>query len=101
MLIVLGAEINRAGSGNGRTFGLRLLGVGGLLRDPPDGSTSAIRCTCGSPCARPVPKIVFHLAAQALVGDGYRDPAGRTPSTPVGRLNLIEALRASPACPPL
>jgi CDP-glucose 4,6-dehydratase len=39
------------------------------------------------------PDYVFHLAAQALVGDSYRDPLGTWQTNLMGTLNLLEALR--------
>jgi CDP-glucose 4,6-dehydratase len=39
------------------------------------------------------PDFVFHLAAQALVIDGYNDPVGTYESNVMGTINLIQALR--------
>ena len=39
------------------------------------------------------PEIVLHLAAQALVGRGYREPAGTFASNVTGTINLLEAIR--------
>ncbi|NJD25041.1 MAG: CDP-glucose 4,6-dehydratase [Betaproteobacteria bacterium] len=39
------------------------------------------------------PQIVLHLAAQALVSDGYRDPLGTLSTNVQGTANLLEALR--------
>jgi CDP-glucose 4,6-dehydratase len=39
------------------------------------------------------PEVVFHLAAQALVGDGFRDPAGTFATNVHGSVNLMQALR--------
>lgn len=39
------------------------------------------------------PQIVFHLAAQALVRAGYRDPAGTFAVNAQGTANLLDALR--------
>ena len=39
------------------------------------------------------PEIVFHLAAQALVGEGYRDPLGTFSTNVQGTANLLEAVR--------
>lgn len=41
------------------------------------------------------PSVVFHLAAQALVRDSYRDPAGTFASNVMGTVNLLEAVRAA------
>lgn len=42
---------------------------------------------------RDSPDIVFHLAAQALVGEGYRDPAETFSVNVMGTITLLEALR--------
>ena len=39
------------------------------------------------------PEIVFHLAAQSLVSEGYRDPVGTYATNVTGTLNLLEAAR--------
>jgi CDP-glucose 4,6-dehydratase len=39
------------------------------------------------------PDLVLHLAAQALVGRGHRDPAGTFATNVTGTINLLEALR--------
>lgn len=39
------------------------------------------------------PEIVFHLAAQALVGEGYRDPGGTFATNVTGTAHLLQALR--------
>ncbi|MCD5992978.1 CDP-glucose 4,6-dehydratase [Pseudomonas sp. CDFA 602] len=39
------------------------------------------------------PEIVLHLAAQPLVREGYRDPAGTYSTNVMGTLNLLEAIR--------
>ena len=41
------------------------------------------------------PQVVLHLAAQALVPEGYRDPVGTFSSNVMGTINLLEAVRAS------
>jgi CDP-glucose 4,6-dehydratase len=43
------------------------------------------------------PEIVLHLAAQALVGRGYRDPEGTFASNVTGTINLVKALRGAGA----
>jgi len=43
------------------------------------------------------PEIVLHLAAQALVGCGYRDPEGTFASNVTGTINLMQALRGAGA----
>lgn len=39
------------------------------------------------------PEVVFHLAAQALVGEGYRSPLGTLSTNVMGTANLLEATR--------
>lgn len=39
------------------------------------------------------PEIVFHLAAQALVSEGYRDPVGTYEANLMGTVHVLEALR--------
>jgi CDP-glucose 4,6-dehydratase len=41
-------------------------------------------------------EIVLHLAAQALVSEGYRDPIGTYTSNVLGTANLLEAVRNTP-----
>jgi CDP-glucose 4,6-dehydratase len=43
------------------------------------------------------PDVVFHLAAQALVGKSYRDPVGTFETNVTGTVNLMQALRGSAA----
>jgi CDP-glucose 4,6-dehydratase len=43
------------------------------------------------------PELVFHLAAQALVGRGYADPAGTYAVNVAGTVNVLEAARRSGA----
>lgn len=43
------------------------------------------------------PEIVFHLAAQALVRESYRDPVETMTSNVIGTMNLLEAVRATPS----
>lgn len=56
------------------------------LRDPS--SVAAI-------CDAVEPEIVLHMAAQAQVREGYRDPVGTFSSNVLGTINLLEALRSS------
>ncbi len=42
------------------------------------------------------PEIVLHLAAQALVGRGHRDPLGTFATNVMGTAHLLEALRGVP-----
>ena len=41
------------------------------------------------------PDIVVHMAAQALVRESYRDPAGTYATNVMGTVNVLEAVRAS------
>lgn len=41
--------------------------------------------------------LVLHLAAQAIVSEGYRDPSGTWGANALGTLNLLQALRGSGA----
>jgi CDP-glucose 4,6-dehydratase len=43
------------------------------------------------------PQIVFHLAAQSLVGAGYADPRGTFDVNVMGTVNLLEAARLCPS----
>lgn len=42
------------------------------------------------------PEVVLHLAAQALVLEGLRDPAGTFATNALGTVHLLEALRLTP-----
>jgi CDP-glucose 4,6-dehydratase len=42
---------------------------------------------------RSQPEVVFHLAAQPLVREGYRDPLGTLATNVMGTANLLEAVR--------
>lgn len=42
------------------------------------------------------PQIVFHLAAQPLVSEGYQDPVGTYATNVMGTLHIMEAARHSP-----
>lgn len=44
------------------------------------------------------PQIVFHLAAQALVRESYRDPVSTFETNMLGTLNILEAIRHCPSC---
>ncbi|MBP3950878.1 CDP-glucose 4,6-dehydratase [Bacillus suaedae] len=39
------------------------------------------------------PDIVFHMAAQPIVGESYRDPVGTFQTNVMGTVNLLEAIR--------
>jgi CDP-glucose 4,6-dehydratase len=43
------------------------------------------------------PEVVFHLAAQPLVREGYRDPVGTVTSNIIGTMNVLEAMRRQPS----
>jgi CDP-glucose 4,6-dehydratase len=43
------------------------------------------------------PDIIFHLAAQALVLDSYKDPHGTFEANVTGTLNVLEAIRNNPS----
>ncbi|MDR1388572.1 MAG: CDP-glucose 4,6-dehydratase [Treponema sp.] len=43
------------------------------------------------------PEIVFHLAAQPLVGRSYKEPALTYETNVMGTVNVLEALRATPS----
>ncbi|MEO0272286.1 MAG: CDP-glucose 4,6-dehydratase [candidate division WOR-3 bacterium] len=43
------------------------------------------------------PEIVFHLAAQSLVGIGYKDPLTTYETNVMGTVNLLEAVRNTPS----
>ena len=43
------------------------------------------------------PKIVFHLAAQPLVLEGYRDPVSTYETNIMGTVNVLEAIRQTPS----
>lgn len=43
------------------------------------------------------PEIIFHLAAQPLVGEGYRDPVATYATNVMGTVNLLESARRLPA----
>jgi CDP-glucose 4,6-dehydratase len=45
--------------------------------------------------ARYRPEVVFHLAAQPLVREGYRDPLGTIATNVLGTANLLEAVRSA------
>ena len=42
------------------------------------------------------PEVVLHLAAQAFVGDGYRDPAGTFATNLGGTVAVLDAMRGLP-----
>lgn len=61
--------------------------VHSTIADIRDGEALA-RCLCAA-----APEIVIHLAAQPLVRESYRDPAGTYSVNVMGTVNLLEAVR--------
>ncbi len=47
--------------------------------------------------AKARPEIVFHLAAQALVRESYRDPRGTFETNIMGTVNVLDVIRRSPS----
>jgi CDP-glucose 4,6-dehydratase len=45
-------------------------------------------------CAEARPELVLHMAAQAQVRDGYRDPVGTFASNVMGTVNVLQSLRS-------
>ena len=43
------------------------------------------------------PEIVFHLAAQPIVRDSYKDPRGTYETNVMGTVNLLECVRNTPS----
>jgi CDP-glucose 4,6-dehydratase len=43
------------------------------------------------------PEVLFHLAAQPIVRDGYRDPVGTFATNVMGTVHVLEACRAAPS----
>lgn len=93
MLAALGAEVTGLAldpePGPGAFAALRVADVLAADRraDIRDGATLArlVRATR--------PEVVLHLAAQALVGRGHRDPTATFAANVTGTINLLEALR--------
>lgn len=61
-----------------------------ILADLRD--TAALQATL----AQARPQIILHLAAQALVSEGYADPVSTYTTNVLGTLNLLEAARQTP-----
>lgn len=53
--------------------------------------------TLESVFAKEQPEIVFHLAAQAIVLDGYADPQSTFATNALGTVNVLEACRQTPS----
>ena len=92
MLEALGAEVA------GLSLAPARLGACALLGIAPRLSASCmvdIRDAAGvAQVVREVqPEVVIHMAAQALVGEGYRDPAATFATNVNGTIHLLQALR--------
>lgn len=66
----------------------RISAVRGDVRDPEDLSRTF---------AKAQPEIVFHLAAQALVRESYRDPAATFSTNVMGTFNVLNCCRETPS----
>lgn len=92
MLHALGAEVSGLSLPSIHSLAYDLLGVSRRIRRscPADirvpGKVADI---VGA--ARP--EVIFHLAAQALVGEGYRDPVGTFDTNVKGTTHLLQAVR--------
>jgi CDP-glucose 4,6-dehydratase len=62
--------------------------INGDIRDLPLVMETVAQCK---------PDIIFHLAAQALVLDSYKDPHGTFEANVTGTLNVLETIRNSPS----
>lgn len=69
-------------------------GVGALLQSIHGDVRDAAALQAALREARP--EIVFHLAAQPLVRESYRDPVATFATNVMGTVNLLEAVRHSP-----
>lgn len=92
MLHALGAEVSGLSLPSSYSLAYDLLGVSTRLRRSysadirEPGKVEEIVHRAG-------PDVVFHLAAQALVGEGYRDPGGTFATNVSGTAHLLQALR--------
>lgn len=92
MLQALGAEVSGLSLPSSYSLAYDLLGVPTRLRRSysadirEPGRVEEIVHRAG-------PDVVFHLAAQALVGEGYRDPGGTFATNVSGTAHLLQALR--------
>lgn len=96
-----------------RILGVMGAKVTGFALDPAPGPSAYAELAVGKGLARDLrgdlrdagavagavegAELVLHLAAQAIVSQGYRDPAGTWDSNVTGTLNLLQALRGSGA----
>jgi CDP-glucose 4,6-dehydratase len=55
------------------------------------------RATLGALLTRTQPEIVFHLAAQPIVFEGFAEPAATFETNVLGTVNLLDGVRRSPA----
>jgi len=72
-------------------FGLLRLGLRSTLGDVDD-QRALDACF-----AQARPELVFHLAAQPLVRESYRDPVGTFQTNAMGTLKVLEACRKTPS----
>ncbi len=59
--------------------------------------TFAMRSAWRPSCTPAQPEVVFHLAAQAIVREGYAAPRETFETNVMGTVNLLEAVRACPS----
>lgn len=76
-----------------------LFDVAGVEHDMASHTTGDIRdCDrLSAAIARVQPEVVFHLAAQPLVRNSYQQPVETYATNVMGTVNLLEAVRATPA----
>jgi CDP-glucose 4,6-dehydratase len=92
MLAALGAEVTGVALDPGAPSAFAALGIARHLRaDHRIEIRDAAALRDAVRAARP--EVVFHLAAQALVGAGYRDPVGTFATNVDGTVHLLESLR--------
>jgi CDP-glucose 4,6-dehydratase len=93
-LLELGAEVigfslpERTSPSHYDLLGLKIKSYAGDIRDSASLAKSV---------ADTKPDIVFHLAAQALVRDSYRDPSLTYQTNVIGTLNILEAVKNVPS----
>jgi len=71
-----------------------LSGVGGKIASVVGDVRDFSRLRAAYEAARP--EVVFHLAAQPIVREGYRDPRGTYETNAMGTVNLMECVRLAP-----
>ena len=92
MLVNAGAEVTGYSSGSGTKTGLfdlcglkdQITQIRGDIRDPEQLLEAFQACR---------PEIVIHMAAQPIVRDSYKDPAGTFSINVMGTVNVCEAVR--------